>query len=417
MQVGFVSKARAERVALHLEAFARISETTPPNGVTRLAYTALEREAHSVFATHMRNLGLDVTVDAAGNTICELGHGTAKIIGTGSHLDSVPQGGRFDGTVGVVAAMEVATLLVEGKIPLNHRMRFVAFSAEEGARFAQACNGSRAAAGLVSAENLDHLMDHHGVTMAQSMRAVGLDPSLIAEAAWNPREWRAFVELHIEQGSILEQSGVRIGIVSAISGSSRLLVRVRGQATHSGGTPMRERRDALVAAAECVQLCNQMALAESDDGLRITVGTMQVHPGAQTTIPGFVEFTVDIRDHEVERLALTTTRLAENFQAIGTSHYVEVDVEQTGAVSPIALAHDVSRFSIAASQELGEDYLVLRSGASHDVAEISKSVSAGLIFVPSIRGLSHVAEEETTLEDVVLGTDVLLATLLQLDAA
>lgn len=412
--------AKPARLQQHLDDFAQLSATEMPHGITRLAYSELEQQAHDAFATHMRNLGLTVTTDAAGNTIAELVQESSQngaVIGTGSHLDSVPQGGRFDGVAGVVAAMEIATLLHANPTPLRHRLRFIAFRAEEGARFAQSCNGSRFATGLVAPEVAQQLRDASGMSMATAMLEVGLDPDRLAEAAWDPREWRAFVELHVEQGAMLERAGARIGVVSGISGSSRLWIRVTGQATHSGGTPMRLRKDALVVAADCVRLCHETAMSMSDEGLRITVGTMHVHPGSITTIPGAVEFTVDLRDHDADRQVAATATLITGFREIAEAQGLEVEIKQTGSAAPVALSHDVARFSQAAAEALGANFMFLRSGASHDCAEISKIVSAGLIFIPSIRGLSHVPEEDTALDDLALGTDVLLETILRIDAA
>jgi allantoate deiminase len=228
--------ADPERLRALLDGFAELTEPDSGPGVTRLAYTPLERRAHAVFAAELADLGAAVRTDAAGNTIAEL-PGTdpaAPAIGTGSHLDSVPNGGRFDGIVGVVAAMETARLVVRHDVAHRHPLRFVVFAAEEGARFGQACTGSRIVAGLTSSDDLPGKRDADGVSFADAMAAIGLDPARVGEARWDPAGWAAFVELHIEQGSVLESTGRRVGVVDAISGSTRLRIDLAGRASHSG---------------------------------------------------------------------------------------------------------------------------------------------------------------------------------------
>ncbi|MDQ1205283.1 hydantoinase/carbamoylase family amidase [Microbacterium sp. SORGH_AS_0862] len=282
-----VHPAEASRLTADLSAFAAFTEAG--DGVTRLAYSALERRAHAFFEERMRELGCAVHTDAAGNTVAELAPtadtDVAGAIGTGSHLDSVVHGGRFDGIAGVVAAMEVARLAVGSSIARRRPWRFVAFAAEEGARFGQACNGSRMIAGLTSVEDTRHLRDVDGVSMYQAMCDVGLAPDELLSHVWDPAQWHAFVELHVEQGAVLQDAGVAIGVVDSISGSTRLHVVVDGTASHTGATPMHRRRDALVAAASCVIAGNSIANDSAHHGTRVTVGRLDVSPGAITTIP------------------------------------------------------------------------------------------------------------------------------------
>ncbi|WP_459800537.1 hydantoinase/carbamoylase family amidase [Herbidospora sp. RD11066] len=401
-----------DRITGHLDRFAAISE--PGAGCTRLAYTKLERDAHAVFAAHMSGLGLAVRTDEAGNTIAELpGHGRA--IGTGSHLDTVPSGGGFDGIAGVAAAMEIAEVMASR----DHvrPWRFVAFAAEEGARFGQACNGSRVAAGLTRARDLENFTDATGTTMAEAMTQAGLDPGNADRARWNPAEWYAFVELHIEQGEVLESRGVGVGVVDLISGSTRLRVRLTGRATHSGGTPMHLRHDALVVAAECVVLGDRLAQDPAHHGTRVTVGRLGVEPGSITTIPGAAEFFVDVRDVDTVRQRETAEALADGFTRIAEGHGVAITVDVLADTSPVVLPAWIADHTRAACDGLGLPYRVLPSGASHDAQQLNRVVPAGMIFVPSRHGLSHVPDEYTTPEEIATGTEVLLETLLRLDAA
>ncbi|WP_395405817.1 Zn-dependent hydrolase (plasmid) [Arthrobacter sp. UC242_113] len=296
-----IGNASSRRVRERLDALAQLSEPGP--GVSRLCYTQLEREAHDLFGQWMREAGCTVETDPAGNTIATR-PGTEKdlgALGTGSHLDSVYNGGSFDGTVGVVAGVEIAHLLQEADIHTRHPLRFVAFAGEEGARFGQACIGSKLAAGMTSLNDLNTLADRDGITLAAAMRSVGLDPVKAAATPWKPDEWSAFVELHIEQGSVLQDTGNQIGLVDLISGSTRLQMTLSGRPSHTGGTPMRGRADALVAASESVLFAEHLALDSAHRGTRATVGKLTVEPNSITTIPGNVALALDVRDIDADR--------------------------------------------------------------------------------------------------------------------
>ncbi|MCU1545302.1 MAG: Zn-dependent hydrolase [Homoserinimonas sp.] len=412
-----VATVDGNRIKEFIDLMASITEAGP--GVTRLAYTALERQAHEVFQARMRELGLAVTVDAAGNSIAELA-GTSECsaaVGTGSHLDSVPAGGRFDGIAGVAAAVEVARAVVDSGMPHQRPWRFVAFAAEEGARFGQACNGSRAASGASTLSGVAGLRDSAGITMADAMAAVGLRPDAIDTAAWDPNEWHGFIELHVEQGNVLEVTGTPIGIVDVISGSSRVMVELSGTASHSGATPMHLRRDALVAAAECVLVCDQIAQNSQHRGTRVTVGKLEVEPSSITTIPGRVVFSVDVRDVDGDRQRATARDLLSRFHAIAKNRDVDIDIKTIGDTSPVTLPARLVDLVAAEAAAHGAPYRIMPSGASHDTQQISKVTSAGMIFVPSRGGLSHVPEEWTAYEELVLGTQVLLRAIYALDQA
>lgn len=409
------SAVQVERLTGHLERFARLSE--PGDGVTRLAYSPLEREAHAVFAEYMSGLGLAVRTDAAGNTVAESPGALPGVpaIGTGSHLDSVPFGGRFDGIVGVVAAMEVAQVVHELGLYRRLPWRFVAFAAEEGARFGQACNGSRMAAGLTTSADLHGIHDADGVTLAAAMAAVGLEPDGVDQDRWKPQEWLAFLELHIEQGQVLEHHGASVGVVDAISGSTRLEVVVTGQASHTGGTPMSLRRDALAAAAECALAVERLVSDWAHHGTRATVGRLDVSPGSITTIPGRVVFTVDVRDVDGARQRETAASLLDQFSQIAERRGVAISAEVIGDTSPVILPSWLVGHTVEAAEGLDVSPRVLASGASHDTQQVNHVTAGGMIFVPSRDGVSHAPAEWTSPQDVALGTQVLLAAMLRLD--
>ncbi|GAA4057370.1 Zn-dependent hydrolase [Nonomuraea soli] len=402
------------RLAALIDRLATISDAGP--GVTRLAYTPLERQAHEVFADHMSALGLKVWSDAAGNTIAERqGSEDLPALGTGSHLDSVPRGGRFDGIAGVVAAMEVATILADSD-DLHHRrpLRFVAFAAEEGARFGLACLGSRLAAGLNTPDDLERLKDADGVSVAEAMRGVGLDPALTGEARWDPQDWYAFVELHVEQGDVLERAGLPIGVVDTVSGSTRLRLDLIGRPSHTGATPMAGRSDALVAAAQVVLAADAVAGDARHRGTRATVGELRVSPGSVTTIPGQVSLSLDVRDVDSDRQRRTAAEIVRHAQAAGDDRGVRLDYRLIGDSSPVVLPLWIRDVLTAAAASHGAAYRVMTSGASHDAQIINKIIPAGMLFVPSRSGVSHVPEEWTSPEELATGVDVLLSALLRL---
>lgn len=403
------------RITALIAEFARLSEGGP--GVTRLAYTQLERQAHAVFTSIMEDLGLKVWTDAVGNTIAErAGTGASpKAIGTGSHLDSVPQAGRFDGIVGVVSALEVARIITDRGLEHRHPLRFVVFAGEEGARFGQACTGSKLISGLCTEEDLDHRLDKDGISIAQAMRSIGLDPTKVKEARWSEEDWAAFIELHVEQGAVLDRTGIPIGVVDLISGSTRLEIEITGQASHTGATPMNQRSDALAAAAEVVLLAESIANDVKHHGTRATVGKLDLRPGSITTIPGFTRLAVDVRDVDSDRQRHTATELVTRAQAICDRRGVQMAFNILADASPVVLPVWVRQLVVNTCVEAGLRYRVMTSGASHDAQMVNRIIPTGMIFIPSKDGISHDPAEWTAPTDIAVGIEVLLQSLLALD--
>lgn len=409
--------ADAERVWSMLSSIAEISETPADCGVTRWAYTAEEREAHARIGDWFSELGLDVRVDSVGNTIAELKGSRPELpsITTGSHLDSVPAGGRFDGIVGAVGAVETASLLVEHEVQHEHSFRFVAFAAEEGARFGQGCIGSKAVAGRWSPRGLASIRDREGVSIAEAMRSVGFDAEDVAAAAWSPEECLAFIELHIEQGEILEREGLGIGIVDLVSGSTRFEIILKGTASHTGSTPMDMRSDALAAAAEVVLLTESIANDLRHRGTRCTVGKLQVSPGSITTIPGEVSLFVDVRDIDSGRQRDTADEIVRRARVMTSRRDVQLSTRLLSDVSPIVLSQQVRKVTAAVCQGMNVPYKLMYSGASHDAQMVNSIIPAALVFVPSRGGLSHVPQEWTEPTQIAAGIEVLIHSLLALD--
>lgn len=364
----------------------------------------------------MGDLGLRVYTDAVGNTIAE--HpGTLDLpaLGTGSHLDSVPRGGRFDGIAGVVAAAEVAEMVITHQIEHRLPWRFVVFAGEEGARFGQACIGSKAAGGMWTPEALEQVCDAQGISIATAMRELGFDPLRVDEAVWSRDQWAAFVELHVEQGQVLENARIPIGLVDLISGSTRFTLSLTGWASHTGSTPMELRADALCAAAEVVLLAEEIANDARHRGTRCTVGKLDVQPGSITTIPGDATLWVDVRDVDSARQRETADELVRRARDLCTRRGVDLTPQLLSDASPVVLPAWLRDVIAQVCDTRAVPYRVMYSGASHDSQMVGRVVPVGMLFVPSRGGLSHVPEEWSSTADVALGADLLLQGLQELD--
>ena len=385
--------------------------------VSRLAFTPEEREAHRVVGEWMAEAGLAVRVDAIGNTIGERPGARSDLpfLAFGSHLDSVPNGGRFDGIVGVVGALEIVRMLREAGVTTSHPLRMVAFAGEEGARFGEACLGSKAVAGLLGPRDAERLVDADGTTLAQAMGALGIDPRRIEEACWADDEVAAFLELHIEQARLLEAQGLQIGVVDAVAGSTRLRVRIRGRADHSGGTPMDWRKDALAGAAEIVLGIEALANEPSRRATVATVGRLSVYPNSITTIPGSVEFSVDVRDVDSDRQRDSARRVVELCEQVCARRGLELEHVVVADTSPSVLPLWLRRITRDVCNELGLAHRVMSSGAGHDAQILARRMPAAMLFVPSHNGASHVPEEWTGVEDIANGVRALYASLLRVD--
>ena len=382
-------------------------------GWSRLGFSPVEREAHEVLARWMRELGCSVTTDPVGNTIAELpGSERTGAVVTGSHLDSVPGGGTFDGAAGVAAGVEALTRLVEGGRQTRRPIRLVAFACEEGARFGAPCIGSRCVTGEFGVAALRSFLDEEGVSVWERARECGLDPDGVEAARWDPGDVAAFLELHIEQGRVLEERGVPLGIVHSIAGSTRVQLRFTGRADHSGATPMWLRADALAAASEFVLEVERRAATRSTSVA--TVGRFQVAPGALTTIPGEVLLSLDARDLDSDAQRELVEGLLDHVASIGQRRGVTVEAELLSDQSPVLLHDMVQERLTTAATEASIPFLVMPSGASHDAAHIAKLVPTGMLFVPSRSGISHAPQEWTAAGDISRGARVLASALADL---
>lgn len=409
----------AHNIEQHLATIAAIS--APGEGINRLAVTTYEREAHDYVAKTLREYGLDVTQDAFGNTIATLPGTTERSgqrprIGTGSHVDSVPQGGRFDGIVGVVGALEAARILSESNERRPFDLVVVVWANEEGARFGQACNGSRVAAGTLSDEDLDRLVDIDDISLRKAMVDIGLDPTGLPGAKWDTENWLGFIELHIEQGAVLERAGESVGIVDVVSCVNRFRADFTGVASHAGGTPMPLRHDSAMAAAGWMVAGEKLA-RDVDAELRVTFGQLEVDPNSATTIPGATSVWVDVRDVLDERMDNTVEELKDLARYQAEQRGCGVEFEDLTRMAAVTFNKDVRAAIATAAGEVGVTSRTMFSGANHDAQIIAPVIPAGMIFIPSVAGISHAPQEYTELADIVLGVQVLTQALVQLGSS
>jgi allantoate deiminase len=405
-------KADPRRIARFLREVGEVG-ADPRGGWLRLAFGPEEREAHAVFERWATNLGLTSSTDAIGNTFGELaGKTSGPALLVGSHLDTVPRGGGFDGVAGVAAALEVARLLVESG-GLNRTYRAVVFSGEEGVRFGAPCIGSRVATGAFSTDTLRTLTDREGCSVQERAAEVGLHPTNVAEAVWSQDSVSAFLELHIEQGRVLEVRGMTLGVVDAIAGSTRVELTFSGNADHSGATPMLLRHDALVGASELVVEAERRA--SSHRTAVATVGDLEVEPGSFTTVPGEVRLSLDVRDVDSERQRELAEELLDGAGRIAARRGLEVSAVLVADQSPVVLHKPVREQLARAAHEHDVPFCVLPSGATHDTAHVAKIAPAGMIFVPSRQGVSHAPEEWSSVEDIARGAEIMASALRALD--
>jgi hydantoinase/carbamoylase family amidase len=386
-------------------------------GITREVYTPTYRAALDRVAGWMREAGLDVRLDAVGNLFGRW-HGAepdAPLVLTGSHVDTTLNAGRYDGVLGVLGAIEAVQLLRDAGIAPRRSIELVAWAGEEP-RFGTGCVGSRAAAGRLARADLDRLRDRDGVSMAAALRAAGHDPDRLADAEIDPAGVHALVELHIEQGIVLEESGDSIGVVTAIAAPHDFRVRLRGAATHAGATPMRLRRDALAGAAEAMIELERIARASPSATTVATVGVVRVLPGAINVVPGEVELDVDVRDSDPAARAQVVDAWLAAARAVAARRGLGLEITPIVEDAPVACDARVIEAAEAAVRELGLPYRRMISGAYHDAMVLGARVPIGMIFVPSAGGISHHPDEHTEPADLEHGVRVLAGTLARLAA-
>jgi hydantoinase/carbamoylase family amidase len=404
-----------QSIIQQLDHLAEINRDSGAGGITREVFTEEYAAANDHVAELMGTAGLDTRIDAFGNLFGRLTgrDAVAPAVLTGSHIDTTLNAGRYDGVLGVLGAIEALRALRSAGWEPVRSLEVVCFAGEEP-RFGSGCLGSRALTGTLSRGELDTMRDRDGVSVATAMRSVGLDPDRIDDVRLDPSDVHSFVELHIEQGRVLEAASVPIGVVTHIAAPHDLLVTVHGEAAHAGSTPMAMRHDAFAGAVEAAALIERLAKGSASQGTVATVGVVHVRPGAINVIPGEAELHVDIRDYELAARTEVVDKFTAGLEEIGARRGLEIDVKTICDDRPVACDITVVDAARAACDDLGERYLNMISGAYHDAMVLGPYVPVGMIFVPSAAGISHSPLEYTSPEDIDRGVGVLAATLRRL---
>jgi N-carbamoyl-L-amino-acid hydrolase len=388
----------------------------PEDGTSRVGFSPEDLAARHWLMGELRGEGLEVVVDAAANLHARRAgeRDDRPLILFGSHIDTVPHGGNFDGCVGSMGALEVLRSLRERDLRTQHPLEFVVWANEEGVHYGRGLFGSRAFAGLLDPGELDSV-DDQGVKLAEWIRRAGGDPDRIAEMKPAPGSFHCYLELHIEQGGTLWQRGIPLGIVEGIVGIHRYRVVLEGKANHAGTTPMNQRRDALLTASKIILAVRDIITAEP--GRQVgTVGDIRVQPGAPNVIPGRVEFPVEIRDLSQDKIAALADKVRARAEELAKADGVTFTWDPVSAHEPALMSRAI-RYQIQKSaEEMRASSLSMASGAGHDAQSLARLCPAGMIFVPSKDGISHAPTEFTPPELVACGAEALYRTLLRLDA-
>ena len=395
-----------ERLVKDFEAMAQL--TAPGEGINRLAFTDADWAGRQYIIDRMTDAGLSVEIDDFGNVI---GYKIGKkpdlpAVMVGSHTDSVPNGGNYDGVVGVLSAIEVIRSMIDDGYEHDHTIAVVSFMCEESGRFGNATLGSKAMRGELTLQDLHHLVDKQGISLYEALKGRNLNPDGIETMAYK-RPVKSFTEIHIEQGKVLEHEQKTIGIVTGIAAPERFYVTIQGNADHSGATPMNLRHDALCGAAKIILGIEEIASMQEEPPVVGTVGVVEVTPGAMNVIPGAVKLGVDIR---------SISKVARNSVVTLVKEFIDITAEKRGlsyTIETIAQDHPVEmhpamiREIEEAVKSVGVEYMTMPSGAGHDAMHWAEVVPTGMIFIPCRDGISHNPAEFAEMDDIVTGAAVL----------
>jgi N-carbamoyl-L-amino-acid hydrolase len=401
-----IDKDRLWQMHLDMARFGALTD----GGCGRLALTDFDRQARDLFVQWCRDAGCRVTVDRAGNLFARRdGADNAHApVACGSHLDTQPHGGRFDGISGVLCGVEVLRTLAEQRVTTRAPLEVIVWTNEEGVRFSPGLLGSSAFAGRLPIERvLDTVASDDGARFCDELRRIGYAPT---ETGTHPID--AYFELHIEQGPILEARGVRLGVVTGVQGIRWLDIQVSGQDAHAGTTPLNVRRDALLAAAEIVRGAHALGLKAGEDA-RVTVGRLNVIPNSPSTIPGGARLLIDFRHPSPRTLDDLEASLRRLAGEAATATRTTARAEKTLDVAPVAFDPACVDLVEAGARKRGHASMRMLSGAAHDAMQVASVAPTAMIFVPCKGGLSHNEAESATAEDLAAGCEVLLEVLLE----
>ena len=402
-------RVNGERIMKHINGLAEFGKN-PQGGASRVAYSDADKQGREYVLGLMRDAKLDVSIDAAGNLIGRRAGSASGLrpLLIGSHIDTVPEGGNYDGVVGSMGAIEVAQTLAENNVTTRHPLEVVIFQNEEGGLI-----GSRAMDGELTERELD-LVSRSGKTIREGIRFIGGDPAKLADVRRKKGDIAAYLELHIEQGATLDTEKIKIGVVEGIVGINWWDVTIEGFANHAGTTAMNNRQDALLAAAKFIEAVNRVVT--SVPGRQVgTVGRINALPGAPNVIPGKVVLSLELRDLDAAKINMLYEKIRAEAQQIANASRTKFDFKEINVNIPAPTDVRIRGLIGEAARELGLSTKMLPSGAGHDAQDMARLGPVGMIFVPSVGGISHSPREFSHPEDIANGANVLLHTLLKLD--
>ena len=395
-----------ERLVKDFEAMAQL--TAPGEGINRLAFTDADWAGRQYIIDRMTDAGLFVEIDDFGNVI---GYKSGKkpdlpVVMVGSHTDSVPNGGNYDGVVGVLSAIEVIRSMIDDGYEHDHTIAVVSFMCEESGRFGNATLGSKAMRGELTLQDLHRLVDKQGISLYEALKDRNLNPDGIETMAYK-RPVKSFTEIHIEQGKVLEHEQKTIGIVTGIAAPERFYVTIRGNADHSGATPMNLRHDALCGAAKIILGIEEIASMQEAPPVVGTVGVVEVTPGAMNVIPGAVKLGVDIRSISKAARNSVVTLVKEFIGITAEKRGLSYTIETIAQDHPVEMHPAMIREIEEAVKSVGVEYMTMPSGAGHDAMHWAEAIPTGMIFIPCRDGISHNPAEFAEMDDIVTGAEVL----------
>jgi len=396
------------RLLQRLHDLSQIGRNKVTGGINRFSFTSEEQEAIELVTSYMKEAGMTVNVDGVGNIIGTYGEESETIM-LGSHIDTVPDGGKYDGALGVLAAIEIVQTIYEQQLPLSKKIEVVAFKDEEGTRFGFGLIGSRAMAGLLTYEELQK-RDASDISIQEAMKQFKLSPLPLEKVKRN--DIQAYLEMHIEQGKVLENEELPVGVVVGIAAPLWLEVTVTGVSEHACATPMSIRQDALTASSEMILAIEQMLNGTTDSVA--TVGKLNVEPNGVNVIPGRVTFTVDIRDIEEQKINALENSILEQLQKVAERRNVTVTSKVLQRVKPAKTAPLLQQQLASSIEKYGVQPYPLISGAGHDAMNIANVAPIGMLFVRSKGGISHNPLEYSSDEDIVIATNIFYDTLVEL---
>ena len=385
-------------------------------GLTRLAFSKEDLEAREFLINLIKKNGFKLKIDNVGNIFAIYDDGCeadAKPVCVGSHIDSVPNGGFYDGTLGVMAGLEALTAIKEAGIKLKRPLWLINFSCEESSRFKTATIGSKIISGKLSQQRLHELKDEDGISLFEAMSAAGFKPQNLDEAILKENSLHAYLELHIEQGPVLERSAISVGVVSGIAAPIRFEITIQGKADHSGATPMNMRSDALLAASHIIIAANKFA--KNKKTAVATVGYVHAKPGVLNVVPGEARLGVDLRDIDKASLEELNLELRNFVGELSCELKFSYEIRELSSDEPVKLSEHAINLLEDEAKKLGIKILTLPSGAGHDAMNLTKLAnSVGMLFIPCVDGISHNTKEAINFKDAVAATKILTNALIRL---